>query len=209
VLSSIVNLTITENILNKSIFKTSMVFFTFIEIINLVILALAVGYIFSGYIRDPSHKMILKPKFNWKDFRFALIVSAPGIVFHELGHKFVALVFGLGAVFKVWFPGLGIAVFLKLIHSPFLIIAPGYVLISGDASPIQSILIAVAGPLINLVLWVVATLILSRARSLSRRQATFLYLTKRINMLLFVFNMLPIPPLDGSRVLLGLIQSIS
>ena len=182
--------------------------FGFVEIIHLAILTIAIGYIFSGYITDPSNRFKTIKKFNWKDFKFALLVSAPGIVIHELGHKFAALVFGLGATFKVWFPGLGIAVFLKLINSPFLIIAPGFVEISGAASPFQTMITAFAGPLINLILWGGAALILNNARKLSRRQAVFLYLTKKINLFLFIFNMIPIPPLDGSKVLFNLIGTI-
>jgi len=184
-----------------------MPLFTLIELLHLLILTVVIGYIFSGYIKDPSSRLFHKG-FNWNDFKFALIVSAPGVVLHELGHKFVAMLLGLGAVFKVWFPGLGIAIFLKLIHSPLLIIAPGFVLISGESSPLQISITAFAGPLVNLILWGSASLILNKAKKLTRRQATILYLTKKINLFLFVFNMIPFPPLDGSKVLFGLISSI-
>jgi len=163
-----------------------MPLFTLIELLHLLILTVAIGYIFSGYIRDPSSRSLYNG-FNWRDFRFALIVSAPGVVLHELGHKFVALILGLGAVFQVWFPGLGIAIFLKLIHSPFLIIAPGFVLISGEASPMQTAMMAFAGPLVNVILWGSASLILNKAKKLTRRQATTLYLTKKINLFLLEF----------------------
>ena len=185
-----------------------MVFFSLIEILNLFILTIAIGYIFSGYIKDPSTRFSLSRKFNLQDFKFSLLVSAPGVVIHELGHKFISLFFGLGAVFKIWFPGLGIAVFLKLINSPFLIIAPGFVSISGDTNPLQTILISFAGPAVNLLLFLISYFILNNAKKLTRRQATALYLTKRINIFLFIFNMIPIPPLDGSKVLFGLIDLI-
>ena len=184
-----------------------MPFFTLIELLHLLILTLAIGYIFSGYIKDPSHRLFHRG-FNLQDFKFALLVSAPGVVLHELGHKFVALLLGLGAVFKVWFPGLGIAIFLKLINSPFLIIAPGFVLISGESTQLKTAITAFAGPAINLILWGAASLVLDKARKLTKRQATILYLTKKINLFLFIFNMIPIPPLDGSKVLFGLINFI-
>jgi len=187
-----------------------MSFFTFIEILNLIILTIAIGYIFSGYIQESllPQRGYKRRTFDWHNFKFALLVSAPGVVFHELSHKFMALAFGLDAMFKIWFPGLGIAIFLKLIQSPFLIIAPGYVLITGTSSPLQSVFTAFAGPLINLIMWVGATFILNRAKKLTRRQATILYLTSRINLFLFIFNMIPIPPLDGSKVVLSLIKLI-
>lgn len=184
-----------------------MVLFTILEIFNLAILTAAIGYIFSGFIKDPLHKSL--KKLNWQDFRFALLVSAPGVLLHELAHKFVAMMQGLTANFFVWWPGLGIAVFLKLISSPFIIIAPGYVGIQGTATKLQTVLTSFSGPLINLILFTIAALILNNSRDLSRRQAIFLYLTKRINLFLFIFNMIPIPPLDGYNVVLGLFNIIS
>ncbi|MFH1592021.1 MAG: site-2 protease family protein [Candidatus Woesearchaeota archaeon] len=188
------------------------------ELLNLVILTVAIGYIFTGFIRTPEHMRTRRGRFsfNWQDFKFSMLIAAPGIVLHELAHKFVALGFGMNAAFHIWYQGLGVAIFLKLIHSPFLLIAPGFVLINDagvSLTPFMSNLaitiIAFAGPLTNLVLWFIAGYILSNAKHLTRKQAMALFLTKRINMLLFVFNMLPIPPLDGSKVFLGLFKLIS
>ena len=179
---------------------------TFSEIINLIILTAAIGYIFTGYIRDPSQSFSLKQKFNWKDFKFALLVSAPGVVIHELAHKFVAIAFGLSAKFFIFWWGLGIAIFLKLISSPFILIAPGYVLIEGTPTELQSILTSFAGPAVNLIIFFVAWLILNNAKKLTRRQAVTLFLTKKINLFLFIFNMLPIPPMDGSKVIFGIFK---
>ncbi len=183
-----------------------MAFFTFSEIFNLIVLMFTMGYIFLGYVRDPNSKYL--DKLSRKDFLFSLLVSAPGVILHELAHKFVAIAFGLTASFFVFWWGLGIAIFLKLIHSPFIIIAPGYVGISGTATELQSILTSFAGPLVNIILFFVATLILNNAKRLTRRQAVTLYLTKKINLFLFIFNMLPIPPLDGSKVLFGIFRII-
>lgn len=61
-------------------------------------------------------------------------------------------------------------------------------------------LIAVAGPLSNLLLATVVAL-LFRLANLDGFAAEVAIIFIQINISLFVFNMLPIPPLDGSRLL--------
>lgn len=63
-------------------------------------------------------------------------------------------------------------------------------------------LIAVAGPFSNLVLAVICGLIVRLGLTdASPLAATFLVTMVSVNVGLFVFNLFPIPPLDGSRVL--------
>ena len=64
-------------------------------------------------------------------------------------------------------------------------------------------LIAAAGPLTNLVLAVAAAL-LAKALGLELGPDTFLSVFIIINIALFVFNLVPIPPLDGSRIVFAL-----
>jgi Zn-dependent protease len=63
-----------------------------------------------------------------------------------------------------------------------------------------SALIAAAGPFTNLVLAVIAALLLHLVPN-SVILVNFLVTFIVLNVALFVFNILPIPPLDGSRVL--------
>jgi Zn-dependent protease len=76
------------------------------------------------------------------------------------------------------------------------------------------VLVAAAGPASNLLLAVVASLMLAvlpvspvvlGEPNVSAPVATFLSLAVALNLLLAVFNMLPIPPLDGGNVLSGLL----
>ncbi|MEA3378650.1 MAG: hypothetical protein U9Q69_03330 [Nanoarchaeota archaeon] len=185
-----------------------MVFITFNEIVGMAAVSLIIGYILSGYIKKPKgpFEIYRNTWFDWDDVKFATIIAAPAVILHELGHKFVGMGFGLPAVFHAYWPGLGFGVILKLIGSPFLILAPAYVSFPATASPLQITFIALAGPLVNLMLWLGAALYLKyHKRKLSRNSLIALMITKKLNMFLFIFNMLPIPPLDGSKVFAGLI----
>ncbi|MFO7631537.1 MAG: site-2 protease family protein [Caldilinea sp.] len=74
-----------------------------------------------------------------------------------------------------------------------------------DIDPrLGSILVSVAGPLSNLLLAAVSLLIWQLAGA-SGLVESLLFTFASINVLLFVFNLLPIPPLDGSHVLFALL----
>lgn len=182
---------------------------TLMEVIDLVIMTLGLGYIFSSYIKQPETELSIIGKHEWFDkeaFKLATWVTAPAVVLHELSHKLIAMFFGLQAVFHASYAGLGIGIFLKLVSSPFVIFTPGYVSIS-QSTPLQSALTAFAGPLTNLALWGLASLLLNYATRLTRQQAIILHLTKKINIFLFLFNMIPIGPFDGAKVLQGILGS--
>ncbi len=187
-----------------------MAFFALGEIFDMIVMTLVVGYIFSGLFKKPVEEDYdplkqLKQGFFSDDFKFAVIIAAPAIILHELGHKFVALSFGLEAVFQAAWFFLFLALLMKLMNFGFIFIVPAYVSILGRATPLESSLIAFAGPLVNLTLWLGAALALKK-RLFSNKHNAALLLTSKINMFLFVFNMLPIPGFDGSKVFMGLVQ---
>lgn len=172
------------------------------EIFRLVVMTVAIGYILSGFIPRLGFE-------KWSNAKMAIIVAAPGIVLHELAHKFVAILFGFQAEFFASYWGLGIGVFLKLISSPFIVFVPGYVSIAGASAaqqPIPYALIAFAGPFVNLLLWAGATIVV-KTRNLTRNQMLIAFLTKKINGFLFLFNMIPLGFFDGAKVLDGIINA--
>lgn len=74
-----------------------------------------------------------------------------------------------------------------------------------DIDPkLASILVALAGPVSNLILAILALMMRDFLPNTPMVQ-NILYFFVSINVLLFVFNLLPIPPLDGSHVLFGLL----
>lgn len=188
------------------------------EIIDLIAMTFFVGYIFSGMIPvrrenyDPLQHY--KKRFDFEGLKFAVMATAPAIILHELAHKFVALGFGLDAVFYAFYRStftlmLGIlSIIAKLTGFGFVFFVPGYVGISGNGTNLQFALTAFAGPLINLVLWLVP-LYLIKNKLYNKRHYLLLFLTQRINMFLFIFNMLPVPGFDGYKVFMGIIRAFA
>ena len=179
-------------------------FFTIRELIDVIVMTAAVGYIFMDFFKQKDHHF----GFDKNAFYFACLVTAPALIFHELAHKFVAMSFGLQATFHAAYFWLLIGVALKLLRFRFIFFVPAYVSI-GAARSVQSLPLALtagAGPFLNLVLFGVATLLLKR-KKLKHKTFIFLYVTKQINLLLFILNMLPIPFFDGMKVYQGLAQA--
>lgn len=190
-----------------------MALLTGIEILRLIIMTLGVGFIFKdifviqplppkGQEYDP---LIHRPS-RIENIKLAIMITAPAIIFHELAHKFVALGYGLQATFYASYWGLGIGIFLKLLNTGFIFFIPGYVVHGGASTPLQNAMIAFAGPGLNLVLWIGAWILLKRKEKYSTKTFMILTLTKKINMFLFFFNMIPIGFFDGAGVVEGLIQ---
>lgn len=186
------------------------------EFFDVIIMAIAVAYIFEGIFGKVSMKYDLNKydpvvayknrRFDFSKFKFSLYAIAPSVVLHELMHKLVAVSFGVPATFYASYGGLALGIILKLIGSGFIFFVPGFVSI-GNALPYQSALISFAGPFANLVLWFVAWYVLKyKSKNLSMNWSRILVITRRVNLFLFFFNMIPIPPFDGGHFFLSLIR---
>jgi len=176
------------------------------EILDILLMSVIVGYIFMGIFKFSQDKF--QTGFDWKSFKFAILVTAPAIILHELGHKFTALVFGFTATFHAAYPWLGIGVLLRLLHTGFIFFVPAYVQIGCTAKdcvipPLQSSAIAFAGPFVNLTIFFICWILLKR-KDLTKNTKLVLHITKQINLFLFIFNMLPIPMFDGYKVYSGI-----
>ncbi|AKL95328.1 Zn-dependent protease [Clostridium aceticum] len=70
-------------------------------------------------------------------------------------------------------------------------------------------LVSIAGPLSNILLAILSTLCFALALRLQLGEFvyTMLYSSIFINLVLAIFNLFPIPPLDGSKILLSVLPS--
>jgi len=128
---------------------------------------------------------------------FVVSMLTVGVAFllHELAHKLVAVRFGQVAEFRADYTMLALAVGAGL--AGFLFAAPGAVHHRGRVTPREQGLIAVAGPVTNLLLLpAFAPLYLFAGGFLG--EVGQLGIT--INAALAAFNMLPFGPLDGRTV---------
>jgi Zn-dependent protease len=155
--------------------------------------ALAFAVLFSGgSIRDPAFLRILLA---------AALTAGLGVVLHELAHRIVARHFGATAHFVANNGMLIISIVLAF--TGFLFAAPGAVWHSGWLTKRQSGLVAAAGPVTNMVLALlfVAALLMARGTGVSSVVANGLIMGFYVNAMLGMFNMLPLGPLDGTKVL--------
>ena len=146
------------------------------------------------------------------------------ITFHEAAHGFVARLLGDDTAWR-----LGRVTFNPLKHiDPFgTILLPGLLLflhspfLFGYAKPVpinfralhnprrDMVLVAAAGPIMNILLALLAALMFYLVGYLPNTAAQWLGENLKnalfINVILAVFNLLPLPPLDGGRIAVGLL----
>ena len=161
----------------------------------------AVLVLLVGLSIAPNFRFLSSP--IWAMFLSAGLFAA-SFLLHELSHKFTAQKNGLWAEFRM--TSFGAILTLFSIFSPFKIIAPGAVTISGYASEPTFGRVAVAGPITNIVLGVlmatVSIVMPTNIPSFSNVSVlkSIVVSTWAINGFLAVFNLIPFGILDGRKV---------
>src|SRR6267143_2619451 len=142
------------------------------------------------------------------------VATATGFIIHEMGHKFVAIRRGYVAHFRLWMWGLLLTLFIVVFSGGGIVFgAPGAVYIAPAAMAAygydsatrprdperENMVISAAGPGINLA-FAIAFLALFLAVPLGSFLSTIAQFGFALNVGLGSFNMLPVPPLDGSKI---------
>ena len=146
----------------------------------------------------------------------AFIATFTGFVLHEMGHKFVAIKHGYVAHFQVWTLGLLLTLLTAVVfRGTFLFGAPGAVYItpvaaagyygsryyssSREDEAHDNMVISAAGPGTNLA-FALAFFALLIFLPINGFVTTVESIGFSLNVGLGSFNMLPIPPMDGSKI---------
>jgi Zn-dependent protease len=141
-------------------------------------------------------------RFGFFNFVLVYFLSVGlGFLLHELGHKFVAQHYGYISEFRADFFMLVVAFVMAYVMG-FVFLAPGAVMILGRLSRKQNGIVSVAGPLVNLALALIFTLIGVVLNPISTTLVWYIvYIGVWVNSFLGIFNMLPFWDLDGKKVL--------
>ena len=154
---------------------------------------------------------------------FTLIVLLFSIILHEIAHGSVALRLGdptadelgrltlnpikhISAFGTILFP-----LMLYLAHSPVIFgwakpvpVDPRYF-----RNPLRGMMwVGMAGPVANFILATIAAVVFRLVAPLTSGQSIlleFVFFFMLVNLVLGFFNLIPIPPLDGSRIVTGLL----
>ena len=149
------------------------------------------------------------------------------ITFHEAAHAYAAWRLGDDTALRagrVTFNPLKHVDAFGTIVVPALLLVAGSPFLFGWAKPVpvafnrltrprrDMALVAVAGPLTNVMLAFASAMLLHLVwlapEPTSRWLAQTLYQSLVLNLVLAIFNLLPIPPLDGSRILLSVMPGV-
>ncbi|MDR1954668.1 MAG: site-2 protease family protein [Candidatus Methanoplasma sp.] len=166
------------------------------EILHITVAIVVLSIAFSILMRDsildpdPTMNIILIVAMS-----FILVICS--FLFHEFGHKFVAQRYNAWSEFRAYPFGLMMALMFSLLG--LLFAAPGAVYIRGNIDIEKNGKISLAGPAVNFVIAAVAI-----AVCLALDKSSLLYAVIKmlafLNAFLGLFNMIPVLPFDGSKI---------
>lgn len=169
------------------------------EVLDLLISWVVLSFSFAIFMSSSFERLPL-----------SIVYSSLGVgsafILHELAHRQVAKAYDLEARYRAWYLGLLVTLAIALINAvvklPILFAAPGAVVIYGywgRVNPVAELRVAESGPLTNIAVGIVAWVALL-ATPPTPIITDSLHYIMRINSWIAFFNLLPLPPLDGSKI---------
>ena len=165
-------------------------------LITVVVLSLVFG---SGYILRGDLAL----------YAIITVIAVIGVIPHELAHRWCARKMGSYSRYVLSPIGLVLTLITAIPWIPFKIIMPGFTLVVPSRYEPNYLkrlngLSGYIGPLTNIVIASVSlatyALLVEVIAGLPWIVSTFLKLNSYINSWIAIFNLLPIPPLDGSKI---------
>ncbi|MCY9669592.1 site-2 protease family protein [Paenibacillus alginolyticus] len=161
--------------------------------------------------------------YDWSTLPFVILVLVLSFTIHEFAHAYSAYKLGDSTAYQFGRVSLNPMVHLDLFGTIMLLIAgfgwakPVPVNRGNFKSPrLMGIIVTAAGPLSNLILAFITLFVIAlfqkygwlEGMTVGSAAATQEFLSKMlsINLTLFLFNLIPIPPLDGYRIIQDLVD---
>lgn len=153
-------------------------------------------------------------------FALSAIILLFSVVLHEVMHGVAALHFGDDTAYRAGRLTLNPLPHIDPIGTiilPLFLIISGSPFLFGWAKPVPvnplrftdlrrgELMVSLAGVAANLVLALISALLFHLLRGANPLVTSTLLFANTINLVLLVFNLFPIPPLDGSKVLMSLL----
>ena len=141
---------------------------------------------------------------NLLSYAFIVIIA---FFLHQMAQKLTARRFNCLAIYKIWPSGIFFGIVLMLVGIKFAALGAAivYPYLFGrwgyrrkGLTTNESGIVALSGPLINLIL---AIILFSLFSPFSGTSGSFFKTFTTVNVWFAFFNLLPIPPLDGSKIM--------
>ncbi|WP_448579494.1 site-2 protease family protein [Thermosphaera sp.] len=166
------------------------------EFLSLTVASLAIGFVFAS---SQLYRLSIV------SFSIVFSIGVLSIISHEIAHRQVARLMNCYSRYVIHPLGLLITLASSLPFVPIKFIMPGVTVImpkTYDYLKVKRIegVTSLAGPVTNIVIATLGFMSINLYSALTGFYSGYIYYLVYINAWIALFNLLPIPPLDGSKV---------
>ncbi|MFZ8790796.1 MAG: site-2 protease family protein [Thermosphaera aggregans] len=167
------------------------------ELLSFTVASLSIGFVFAS---NQLYRLNVTP------FLIMFSIAVASVISHEVAHRQVARALNSYSRFVLHPVGLLITLASALPFVPVKFIMPGVTVVmprAYDHFELRRIegVTSVAGPVVNIILATLGFLLINLYSTVLGSHLSYAYYLVYVNAWIALFNLLPIPPLDGSKVL--------